>query len=140
MAYRVSYHVQKWVGLYFSLDATHVAVLSFALLLVVVILSYVFSTLSVLLREVLEGKYFGEFLSDALSQYYRDRLTAVERRLEEARHNRRVIRGNEDAWRNTMGHAYQTGRTLPGCNYVRRSCLIVATETRTSIPKRSRSK
>jgi hypothetical protein len=96
-------------------------VLSFALLLLVVILSYVFSTLSVFLREFLEGKHFGEFLSNALSQHYRDRLTAVERKLIEDKHNMQAIRVNDAAWRKSMGDAYRlVGRALTVCKYHRR--------------------
>src|SRR5258708_7317581 len=70
MVYRVSCHFQQWVKLYFfSQDIARQGVLAFALLLLVAVVSYVVSTLSVFLREVLEGKHFlGNFLSDALSQ------------------------------------------------------------------------
>ena len=64
MAYRVSYHFQRWVKNYFlSQDATRQALLSFSLLLIVVIVSYVLSTLSVPMREVLEGKRLFGFIA-----------------------------------------------------------------------------
>src|SRR5579859_6398619 len=87
LAYRVSYYFQRWVQAYFlSQNAVRQAVLSFAFLLVAVVLSYVLSTLSVFMREVLEGKHgVGTFLSNALSQKYRDRLAEVDQNLRQAR-------------------------------------------------------
>lgn len=135
MAYRVSYHFQKWVGLFFALDATHVAVVSFGLLLIVVILSFVVSTLNVSLREFLEGKHLWEWLANALSQRYRDRLANVEEKLASARHNLRAIRANESDWRNAMGVAYQrwTGGgadVAAGDQYTRRPQLICLLDRR----------
>jgi hypothetical protein len=53
MAYRVSYYFQGWVRSYFlSQDTFRQAVLSFALLLIAVVVSYVLSTLSVFMRAI----------------------------------------------------------------------------------------
>lgn len=124
MAYRVSAHVQKWFSYYLSLDTAHVAELSFLLLLLVVILSYVFSTLNVSLREALEGKHlFGESLPNILSQHYRDRLMTIEEKLDQAKKERRAIREDQDAWERIMGDAYKAGKTRPDCNYQRRQQL-----------------
>jgi hypothetical protein len=72
----------------------------------------------VTLREVLEGKHlFFQILSDALSQRYRDAVTNVEKKLEEARRRRREIRENQELWETTMGDAYQLGGKRGTCTY-----------------------
>jgi len=125
MAYHVSYYFQGWVHSYFlSQDTLRQSVLSFALLLAIVIVSYVMSTLSVFMREILEGKHgLGEFLSDALSQRYRDRLFQVERDLHEARTKRRTLKQKQDLWTRELGEAYQLGARTANCVYAARPNL-----------------
>jgi hypothetical protein len=123
MVYRVSYRFQKFVTSYlFGADTARTAVIAFAMLLVVAMLTYVQSMLSVTLREVLEGKHFGIF-TNALSQLYRDRLQKLERSLTEAKRNRRTIRQSQQTWRETMGTAYREGQKQKGCAYTRASAL-----------------
>lgn len=133
MAYRAFYNVQQWVNRYFLLDTAHVAVLSVALLLVVVVVSYVLSTLGEPLREILEGKHlFPQWLSNALGQRYRNRLRDIEKKLEEAKHNRRTLRNGYIGWRDQMGIAYQIGHGLHDCNYVRSDTLTRLLDRRLS--------
>jgi hypothetical protein len=134
MVYRVSYHFQQWVKLYFfSQDTTRQAVLSFALLLLVTVISYVVSTLRVFLREVLEGKHFlGDFLSNALSQRYRDRLTHLEEELRKTRKRLRTIREKQETWTRVMGNAYQQGKSTLQCHYQRPAALTRLLDRRDS--------
>jgi hypothetical protein len=126
MAYRVSYYFQRWVDLYFfSQVATRQAVLTFAFFLVAIIVSYVVSTLSVFLREVLEGKHgLGQFLSAALSQRYRDRLVDLEKQLRAARTRRRRLREKQDLWTRQLGEAYQRGAKAANCVYQSSATLV----------------
>jgi hypothetical protein len=119
MTYRVSYWFQVWVKKYFfSQDSTRLALLSFTLLLIVVILSYFLSMLSVVMREVLEGKrLIGSFLSNVLSQRYRDRLIEVEARLHKARTRYISIRQNQQRWSREISAAYQLGKTALTSTY-----------------------
>jgi hypothetical protein len=121
MAYRVSYHFQVWVKTYFfSQDSTRQALLSFVILLIVIILSYVLSTLSVLMREILEGKHLlGSFLANVLSQRYRDRLIKIEGQLRKARTRYISIRQNQQRWVREISAAYQLGKTTQTCTYRR---------------------
>jgi len=130
MAYRVSYYFQGWVRTYFlSQDIFRQAVLSFALLLATVIVSYVLSTLSVFMREILEGKHgLGKFLSDALSQRYRDRLIEVESELRAAKTKRRRLKGKQDLWTRELGEAYQLGARVATCVYQARPALVALSD------------
>jgi hypothetical protein len=130
MAFRVSYYFQRWVQAYFlSKDLSRQAVISFALLVMVVIVSYVVSTLGVFMRETLEGKHgLGKFFSDALSQRYRDRLFQVERDLREARTKRRKLREKQDLWTREMGEAYQLGARMLACIYPGRPELVTLSD------------
>ena len=132
MAYRVSYYFQRWVQYYFlSQDATRQAVLSFVFLLAAIIISYVLSTLSVFMREVLEGKHgLGKFLSAALSQRYRDRLVELEKQLRAAKTQRRKLREKQDLWTRQMGEAYQLGAKAATCVYQSRPNLVTLSDLR----------
>jgi hypothetical protein len=124
MVYRVSPSFQKWVSVYLlGSDTGRTAAVAFSLLLAIVIVSYVLSTLSVTLREALEGKHFGQTLSNALSQRFRDRLVHLEQKLTEAKRNRRLIRQDQEAWRNSMGEAYKKGVKQTSCTYTRSTTL-----------------
>ena len=134
MAYRVSYYFQGWVRSYFlSKDTFLQAMLSFALLLMVVIVSYVLSTVSVFMREILEGKHgLGEFLSNALSQKYRNRLITLESDLSEAKTKRRKLKEKQNLWTREMGEAYQLGAKVNQCVYQPRPNLVTLSDRRQS--------
>ncbi len=133
MSYRVSYYFQQWIEKYFlSQDPTRQALLAFGTLLLVVIVSYVLSTLSVFMREVLEGKHFlGKFVSNALCQRFRNRLAQVEKKLDEARKKRRVIRQKQEIWTRALSDAYQLGKTANQCIYERQPELTTLIDART---------
>ena len=134
MAYRVSYYFQVWVRSYFFSQApSRQAMLSFALLLIVIIISYVLSTLSVFLREILEGKHgLGGFLSIAMSQRYRDRLVQIENDLREAKKKRRTLKQKQALWTREMGEAYQLGEKAAHCVYQTRPTLRTLSDRRRS--------
>jgi hypothetical protein len=118
MTYRVSYRFQKWTNHDFlSQDATHQALLCFSLLLIVLIVSYVLSTLSVVMREVLEGKHILGFLANILSQRYRDRLIKLEKDVRERGSKYLSIRKNQQLWTEQIKAAYQQGKSQQDCNY-----------------------
>jgi hypothetical protein len=132
MAYRVSYYFQRWVELYFfSQSPTRQAVLSFAFILVAIIVSYVLSTLSVFMREVLEGKHgLGQYLSAALSQRYRDRLVDLEKQLRAAKTHRRKLKEKQSLWTRQMGEAYQLGAKAATCVYQSSATLATLSDLR----------
>jgi hypothetical protein len=107
MAYRVSYRFQSWAQRYASASAATDAVVFFGLLLAVAILSYVFSIFSVSLREILEGKYFPQWLSHPLTQRYREAAEEVEQELRKARRNTREIHQHQEEWNDTLRLAYR---------------------------------
>lgn len=118
MIYRVSKRFQTWVSHDFlSQGAMQQALLSFSLLLSVLILSYVLSTLSVVMREVLEGKHLFGWLANILSQRYRDRLIKVEKAVRERGNRYLSIRKNQQLWTDQIKAAYQQGKNRKDCNY-----------------------
>jgi len=133
MTYRVSSRFQKWSNHYFlSQDATRQALLSFSLLLIVLILSYVLSTLSVVMREVLEGKHLFGWLANILSQRYRDRLIKVEKDVRERGNKYLSIRKNQQLWAEQIKAAYQHGKTLQTCAYVTSADIAALVDRRRS--------
>lgn len=123
MLYLVSATFQNWIKIYFALDAAHIAVLSFALLMSLVVLSYVFSTLTTGLREVLEGKHLNTFIANCLSQQYRANLSELEQKLTAARRSLRKIRLKRQSWQTQMANARAAGTTATVCTYTIRSQL-----------------
>ncbi len=126
MLYVVSESMQKWIRWYYTLDATRLAVVSFAFLLAVITLSYVLSTLTVFLREVLEGKHLEkrEWLYKILSQRYRKQLAGLEDNLRNARRSLRKIRREMRVWQAKMSEARKHGNKNEGeFQYTRRPKL-----------------
>jgi len=125
MAFRVSYRFQQWTqNNYLSQDPARQALLSFGFLLLIVTVSYVLSTLSVFMREVLEGKHFlGDFLSTALSQRFRNRLIKVEKEMGNVRDKLRDLRKKQQTWMSELSDAYQQGRAIDDCHYARHPTL-----------------
>jgi hypothetical protein len=97
MLYVVSATFQNWIRDYLALDTARIAILSFALLMAVIVLSYVFSTLTAGLREVLEGAHLNAFIANCLSQRYRSNLADLEEKLRIARRSLRKIRLNRQS-------------------------------------------
>lgn len=89
-AYYSSTSFQRWAGAKLQSEIDHPALLSFGLLLAVAIVAYVFSTLNTFFREILEGKYLPQWVSDGLSQRYRDRLAKVNKDYDRDRRAARV--------------------------------------------------
>jgi hypothetical protein len=129
--YHISDAFRARVQWYFGLGTGKTAELTMVLLLGVAVISYVLSTLSVFLREVIEGKHLHfAWLEDALSQRYRERLAVVEENLAAARRFRRNLRSFQEASTNLMGKAYRTGQTTKVCTYQRRPQLTALTDSR----------
>jgi hypothetical protein len=123
LLYIVSFTFQNWIKAYFALDTAHIAVLSFALLMALVVLSYVFSTLTTGLREILEGNHLSRFIANCLSQRYRAKLRDLEMQLSEARRALRKIRLKRQHWQVQMANARVKGTDAKVCTYTRRGQL-----------------
>jgi hypothetical protein len=125
MLYRVSYHFQQWTARYFfSQDLVRQALLSFAFLIVIVILTYVLFSLNSLLREILEGKHLPfAFLANAFSQRFRERLSELEKQMQLARKKLRDLRTKDREWQISLRAAYQAGTAVQQCTYQRSNDL-----------------
>jgi hypothetical protein len=123
LLYLVSAPFQSWIKVFFALDAARLAVVSFAVLMALVVLSYVFSTLTTGLREVLEGKHLNTFFANCLRERYRSRLADLEDQLTQARRSLRKIRQKRQSWQTEMAMARRAGATATVCTYQRRAQL-----------------
>jgi hypothetical protein len=124
VVYHISEAFRANVQWYFGLGTGKTAELTMVLLLGVAVISYVLSTLSVFLREVIEGKHlYFIWLQDALSQQYRERLEVVEEKLAAARRFRRKLNSFQETSTNLLGKAYRSGQTATVCAYQRRPQL-----------------
>lgn len=129
--YHISEGFRSRVQWYLGLSAGKAAELAMVVCLGVAVVSYVLSTLSVFLREVVEGKhlYFG-WLEDALSQRYRERLAVLEDKLAAARKVRRNLRSFQENSMTLMGNAYKAGQTAKDCAYQRRPQIAALIDLR----------
>jgi hypothetical protein len=129
--YHISEGFRSRVQWYLGLSTGKAAELAMVVCLGVAVVSYVLSTLSVFLREVVEGKhlYFG-WLEDALSQRYRERLAVLEDKLAAARKVRRNLRSFQENSMTLMGNAYKAGQTAKDCAYQRRPQIAALIDLR----------
>src|ERR1700677_3144768 len=121
VVYHISNAFRSRVQWYFGLGTGKTAELTMVLFLGVAVISYVLSTLSVFLREMIEGKHLHfEWLEAALSQKCRERPAVVEENLAAARRFRRKLRSFQETSTNLMGEAYKAGQKMKVCAYQRR--------------------
>jgi hypothetical protein len=131
VVYHISESFRNRLQWYFGLSAAKTAELAMIICLGVAVISYVLSTLSVFLREVLEGKYLPfRRLQDALSQKYRERLAVLEGKLAASRRARRKLLDFQKAATRSMGNAYRAGQTRNSCGYQRRKELTALLDCR----------
>jgi len=131
VVFHISRTFRRTLEWYFGLSTGKSAELAMVVFLGIATVSYVLSTLSVFLREVLEGKHLHfAWLMDALSQKYRNRLAIVEGKLATARRYHRKVRSFQERAAASMAEAYRIGQTKQACTYQRRAQLDTLLDAR----------
>jgi hypothetical protein len=93
MLYATSGRFRQWTRGALALDTGKQALLGFGLLLGLTVSAYLFSTLNLFLRQLLEGEYLGRALRSGLIAGQQRRLDAMEKVRKEDRRRRRELRG-----------------------------------------------
>lgn len=97
MLYWTSASFRQWGGRILGLDTGKQALVGFGLLLALTVSAYIFSTLNLFLRQLLEGEYLGRALRGELIAGQQRRLDEKEGVRKEDRRRRRELRRAE-AW------------------------------------------
>lgn len=118
MLYLVSGSFRDWARKYYFFDAGKQALWGLPILLAVVLTAYVFSTLSLFLREILEGKYLPSALKTSLRAIQQQKVDARESRLRMYRLQRRELKQQKPEWIRRMREARAAGNNLAAtCTY-----------------------
>jgi hypothetical protein len=113
---------KSWVGMWFEKpDAVTLSTLT--ALLILITLAYVWSSLSVFLREILEGRVLKPEWADFLGTRYASELRECEAALQTARDQLEKLAKKDLQWDRAMREARQRGATTNNCNYQRRVSL-----------------
>lgn len=98
MLYWTSADFREWGQRVFAFDAGEQALVGFALLVALTLSAYIFSTLNLFLRQVLEGEYLGLQLKGRLIAGQQRRLDEKEKVRKDARKQRRKLRRVAEPW------------------------------------------
>lgn len=113
---------ESWVDMWFE-EPDAVSLSSLAALLILITLAYVWSSLSVFLREILEGRVLKPEWADFLGTRYASELREYEAALQAARDQLEQLATKDPLWDKAMREARQRGAATNTCNYERRESL-----------------
>lgn len=122
MLYWISQPAREWLAWYHQQDAASKGVYGATVLIGLAVAAYVFSTLSLVLRNALEGRYFQDSrLGQLLEGRQRARLRQFEEEFDRARTSRRSVRREAPDWERRLREAREQGEAVaqnayPGAN------------------------
>jgi hypothetical protein len=109
---------REWCQRFYLLDAGKQTLFGLPLLLSVALTAYIFSTLSLFLREILEGKYLPSSLRTSLTATQQEKIDATESDLKMYRLRRRKLKRQKGVWIKRMREARAEGNKLDtACTY-----------------------
>lgn len=117
-AYFANASFQGWVRLRVMPELGQASLVTFAALLALTIVAYVLSTLNLLMRQILEGRYLPDWIAAGLGQRHQDRLHKVERKLTQARRELGSLRTKGATWNEQLGEAMREGFATKRCSYI----------------------
>lgn len=118
MVYAVFPAASRWIDLYLKPEFTEAGLLTFALFLAIITVAYLLSSLSVLLREAMEGKPLGK-VSTFLGSRYAPKLDQALKEREEARIQLQKLASAAPAWSSKLRTARIAVKHLAQCSYAR---------------------
>jgi hypothetical protein len=121
----------RWIALNLVPEIKDNSLVTFAALLAIITLAYVWSTLSVSFREALEGKPLGSF-STFLGSRYASRLHKALEERDRAGNELRKLATSAPQWQGALRAARVAAQTLQQCTYVRTPLLASLIELRSA--------
>jgi hypothetical protein len=113
---------RDWGRQFYLLDAGKQALFLLPLLLFVALTAYIFSTLGLFLREILEGRYLPASLRIVLTAAQQKKVDATESRLKMYRVRRRELKRETRVWKKRLQDARAEGYALDtACTYAQTS-------------------
>jgi hypothetical protein len=133
MLYWTSEKFRGWCERYYALDAGKQALSGLPLLIAVALIAYIFSTLSLFLREMLEGKYLDYFprrIKASLMSAQQRKLSECDAQLRAHRRRRRELNRLAPCWINTLRDARVAGNRKDAvCSYSSLDPASISIET-----------
>jgi hypothetical protein len=118
MLYLFSEGFSRGLNKYLALDAGKQTLYGFTILIGVAFISYIFSTLNLFLREILEGRHLFGWLKMQMISEQRGKLDVLEERLRKAERRSHLLKRNSGGWINRLDEAYVEGNKQPvACAY-----------------------
>jgi hypothetical protein len=117
MCYLVFENSRKWSQTFVGLGAGLQSLYGLFFLIGIAVLAYIFSTLNVTLREVLEGKYLPSSVAERLETEQRKMLSEVEAKYRDCRNVLRTLTRNSQIWEKDLREARTAGAKLATCDY-----------------------
>ena len=102
--------VNNWVSDYFLAGTANKTIVGACVSVALLVAAYVFSTLNLTLREILEGRHLPKSLTDTLTTSETNRLSKFETRFTELKRDRRSLTRNVPAWQAKLRVASAQGR------------------------------
>ncbi len=119
MLYLLSPGSREQIENYWKLESLQQGFVGFSVLIAIAVLAYAFSTLNLLMREMLEGKHFPKAIKHRLIERQQSRLNVLEDKIDQAKRTRRAIRRGQaiDNWVDKMQKARAKGNKTKQCSY-----------------------
>jgi len=102
--------VNGWVSDYFLTGTANKTIVGACLSVALLVAAYVFSTLNLTLREILEGRHLPKGLTDTLTTSETTRLSQLETQFTELKRDRRRLTRSVPAWEATLRLAVATDK------------------------------
>jgi hypothetical protein len=94
---------------YFALDAGKQTLYGFTILIGVAFIAYIFSTLNLFLREMLEGQHLFGWLKKRMVSEQQGKLDTLDDRLKKSGQQVSLLKRDSEDWIKRLGDAYATG-------------------------------
>ena len=117
---RYDKRVDTWIHSYASGDGLQKTLTGLLVGFALLVIAYVYSSLNLVLRQVLEGKYLPTLLSPLTESEYRRRHD-LKRRFDEAAKNKFAIEGDREKWARRMQTARNVAKSPAHCTYSAKS-------------------
>src|SRR2546423_9542025 len=118
MLYLVSAGFSRGFDKYLALDAGRQTLYGFTILIGVAFLAYIFSTLNLFLREMLEGRHLFAWLKKRMVEDAQGKLDALEDNLKKSEKQVFLLKRDSDGWIERLENAYALGNEqMVECKY-----------------------